>query len=113
FNPADIFVCSGEDEPEFDLTENDPNVLGDQDPDDFTIKYYESETNAEDGDNAIADPEHYDYPDPDAESVTIWVRMESIKDDGEASGCYQIGSFEISYGSLEVGELDDLEECDP
>src|SRR5699024_10956834 len=41
---------------------------------------------------------------------TIWARIEGFAN-GESTGCYEVVSFEICTGGINVGELDDLEAC--
>src|SRR5690606_17796250 len=43
----------------FDLTQNTPNVLGAQDPNEVTVTYYESQADADAGTNWIAVPSQY------------------------------------------------------
>src|SRR5699024_644591 len=45
----------------FDLTENDLNALDGLPPEDFEVTYYESETYALAGQNAIEDPAEYQH----------------------------------------------------
>src|SRR5699024_8927401 len=110
-NPQKLFQCTTYPYPEFDLTNNDENILGDQDPEEFVIKYYENEDDAENDENYIEDPEHYTFPDGTVDCVTIYARIEGVIDD-DPTNCFSVVSFLICHGNLEVDDLDDLEECD-
>ncbi|MDC0858299.1 T9SS type B sorting domain-containing protein [Flavobacteriaceae bacterium] len=106
----DLVICDGDGDEIviFDLTLQEAIIIQDgQDPDDYTITYYLSETDAQDGSNPIANPEAFPYttyPIPQ----TIWVRLED-----NLTECPKIGSFNIR---LEIGpevfEPTPLTQCD-
>ncbi|MCB0466440.1 MAG: hypothetical protein KDC78_12325, partial [Aequorivita sp.] len=87
--PQDIDICNDGTNPGiFDLTENDDDVLGGQDPT-FVITYHHTQLDAENNVNPIIPANAYPIV---GSSETIWVRIE------EPSGtCYAIASFEISF----------------
>ncbi|MFN2261426.1 MAG: PKD domain-containing protein, partial [Psychroflexus sp.] len=89
----------------FDLTQNDTEVYGDQEQDDFSISYYTTETAAENANNVIQTPENY-VPSNDEES--IYVRIEN----NDNPDCYSIGSFEVILYNIEIGDPEDIELCD-
>ena len=101
-----MFVCDddGDGLAEFDLTLNDPFVLGTQDPIDFApITYHESLAAAQTGTPFIATPEAYL-----SGGGTVWVRLESLD-----TGCYRITSFGLVTGTLPtIGSAEDLYLCD-
>ena len=60
---------------EFDLTENEPRMLGAADPFEFVFTYFTSEADAQDNSNAISNPEAYiNASDPQ----TIYGRFEPL-----------------------------------
>src|SRR5699024_5714217 len=104
--PGDITACVAAGVSySFDLTENDDTILNEYDPEDYVITYHTTEEDAEEGENAIEDPENHV-----ADCETIWARIEGFAN-GESTGCYEVVSFEICTGGINVGELDDLEAC--
>ena len=102
-----MFVCDddGDGLAEFNLTLNDPFVLGTQDPISFApITYHESLAAAQAGTPFIAIPEAYLSPG----GTSIWVRLESLD-----TGCYRITSFGLVTGALPaIGSAEDLYLCD-
>ncbi|MCB0452160.1 MAG: hypothetical protein KDC94_04570, partial [Aequorivita sp.] len=90
-HPQNIEICDDGTNPGiFDLTENDDDVLGGQDPA-FIITYHHSQLDAENNANPIVPPNAYPIV---GTSETIWVRIE------EPSGtCYAIDFFEISFAA--------------
>lgn len=60
--PGDILQCiePGDSQfQEFNLLDTKAQILGQQSPDVYTVTYYTTIADAQDGTNAIADPEHY------------------------------------------------------
>ncbi|MEZ4858910.1 MAG: hypothetical protein R2781_08885 [Flavobacteriaceae bacterium] len=99
-----MFSCDedGDGQALFDLTQNDPFVIGGN-TDYLAPTYYESLADAEAGINAIASPEAFI-----SGGQTIWVRLESA-----VTGCARISSFELEVGEFPVlGLGDDLYLCD-
>ena len=81
---------------EFDLTQNDIPVRGDQLPiADFPITYHETELDANAGTNAIVIPTA--YTNTTSPLQTIWVRLESLQ-----TGCARVTPFDIEVGELPV-----------
>ncbi|MGX1025250.1 choice-of-anchor L domain-containing protein, partial [Psychroflexus sp. MBR-150] len=69
----------------FDLTQNTPEALGNQDPTNIQITYHETQQDAEDGINAIAVPSNYtNITNPQI----IYVRIENT-----ATGCVDLFDF--------------------
>ena len=89
----------------FDLTINDPLVLGTQDPLLFVIKYYEDFTDAQTGVNEILTPNAYLISAPPLQ--TIFVRIEDL-----GGLCFALEEFTINYSQPSVGELTDENFCD-
>lgn len=112
--PTDDFidpmgVCDDDDDEfaVFPLTDNDVHVLGTQDAADFLpITYHESEADANDGINAIPDPDAYTNI---SNPQTIWVRLENA-----TSGCERVTPFVIEVNPLPVLATGPFEivECD-
>ncbi|NDB03816.1 MAG: hypothetical protein EBY38_09180, partial [Flavobacteriaceae bacterium] len=102
-----MFECDddGDGLVEFDLTQQNPFVLGSQDPADFApITYHESLADAQAGTPFIATPEAYFS----AGGTTIWVRLESLD-----TSCYRITPFDLEAGVFpSIGTPDDLFLCD-
>ncbi|WP_246277463.1 choice-of-anchor L domain-containing protein [Winogradskyella ursingii] len=104
-NPAqDLILCDTDGNMEFDLSENNDDILGGQDPADYEISYHLTEQNAID--NAGALP--LNYVDTNTTTQTIWARIASTD-----QLCFDITSFQIEYNALSVNDsLDPLENCD-
>ncbi|MDT0295457.1 choice-of-anchor L domain-containing protein, partial [Mesonia ostreae] len=111
FNPVDLIECNpGQASLDVDLTQNDSEVLGNQDPTDFIITYYNTQQEAEDGANPIINPAQYNVAAGTPE--VIFVRIEGSESNDD-SICAQVGSFEVSLEGISIGEnMLDLEECD-
>src|SRR5690554_6927654 len=87
--PIDLFRCDdGGGGVRFDLTENNPIVLGGQDPA-FFVSYHHSEDDAINDDDRIPDPDGYFI---NGTQETICLRI--ANEDGGM--CYAVDSFEIS-----------------
>src|SRR5690554_3811995 len=78
---------------------NNPNV---------EATYYLSEANAENEENAIADPYQYELDNETNQPVTIWVRLQSLE-----NPCYKITNFNIGFKScdFELNPLQDIVVC--
>ena len=107
-NPADdLFQCDdGTNTGIFDLTVNDPVVLGAQNPADFNITYHNSQLDANTGANPIATPTAYPIATPPVES--IFVRIEDL-----TQTCFDTDEFLIEFKPVAAGPMTDLEVCDP
>lgn len=79
---------------EFDLTQVAPDVLGPQNPADYTVTYHESEADAIAGENAIDTPEAYQNL---TQTQTIWVRVTHTN---SISQCWEVTSFQIEVELL-------------
>ncbi len=101
YDAPDIYQCGLE---VFDFTVQTPYVLGNQDPDNFSVAYFESETNAIYDINPITDPTFYITQEGDV--VEIFARVTNNIDDS-----YDITSFMIGYGSTWVPEFADVTVC--
>ncbi len=76
---------------EFDLTVVEPEVLGSQSPATYSVAYYTTLADAEDGINAIANPSAYENTlSPDYQM--IWVR---VTNESTVSGCNDITTLEL------------------
>ena len=85
----DIEACddnSGDGIEDFDLAAYDADILNGQDPTEFTVTYYETEADAEAGQNAIDTSSLYT-----SDSQTIYVRVES----NSAFDCYSTTSVNL------------------
>ncbi|WP_229720453.1 choice-of-anchor L domain-containing protein [Winogradskyella helgolandensis] len=98
-----LVVCSTSGAEEFDLSVNDDDILGDQDPTVFSINYYLTEQDALDNVNAL--PTLYTNV---TSPQTIWARL------ADASQiCVDITSFSISSPlAPTINPVSDLELCD-
>jgi hypothetical protein len=100
--PNDLHVCDPnlDGVATFDLTVNDIAVLNGQDPDDFTIAYFETLQDAEANavSNAIQTPESYTNI-FGMSTQTIYVRLSSALTDD-----YAVASFEIAAVPVPVAE---------
>jgi gliding motility-associated-like protein len=72
----------------FDLTQVEAEVLGTQDPDEFTVTYHVSPEEAEEGDNPITDPTA--FANTVAGTQPVWIRVVSNTSAGECDGIVQI-----------------------
>lgn len=80
----------------FDLTVNTPLALGTQSPQDFSVSYHLSENEAQNGTNAIANPETYTS---NALSQSIWLRLTL---NTAPTACSALGSFTLETSPLTV-----------
>ena len=105
FPPADLFLCDdGATAGSFDLTENDDDLLGGQDPALFFVKYYETLQDAQDDTNVILVPTGYFISQPSPQ--TIYARVESPE------GCFAIDTFKIFFTRVQAGQPEGMEVCD-
>jgi len=96
--------CTANTNADFDLTLNNSNVIGTQDPTLFNVAYYQSLTDAENGTNEIPIPGVYSGTDGEI----IYVRIQDIY----SEGCYDVSQFELSIGSPSINPVLDLITCD-
>ncbi|MBU2926599.1 choice-of-anchor L domain-containing protein, partial [Winogradskyella psychrotolerans] len=103
-NPApNLVVCSATGTEEFDLSANDDDILGDQDPSNYSVSYFFSE---EDALNNL-DPLPNLYTNVSSPQ-TIWARLADV-----SQTCVDITSFSLS-AALEptINPVSDIELCD-
>lgn len=88
--PSDLETCDddGDGFAIFDLTVTEPEILGAQDPSDFTITFYETSADATNGTNPIINTTAYQNP---ASPWSISVRLEEI-----ATGNFDTTSFGLN-----------------
>lgn len=99
-NPApDIDQCGFE---IFDLTQQDVYILGNQNPADFTVAYFNSFDDANDNVNPITEPSSY----IGLESEEIFARITNNNDSS-----YAVTSFMIGYGVGWVPDMQDVTTC--
>ncbi|KAF2516298.1 T9SS type A sorting domain-containing protein [Flavobacterium salilacus subsp. salilacus] len=101
FDAPDMYQCGVE---VFDFTTQTPYILGNQSPDNFTVAYFHSETNAIANINVIEDPTFYITL--EGEIQEIFARVTNDTDEA-----YDITSFMIGYGSTWVPEFTDVTVC--
>ena len=104
-NPAlDLVECDGTGTTQFDLTQNDDDVLGAQAPADYAVSYYATQADADAGTNALTSP-YTNTGNPQ----TIYARIESTSN----SDCYDTTTFEIQVTEVVFNDpIDDIEACD-
>ena len=93
--PPNLSVCDADGTAEFDLSENDDDVLGDQNPDDFIISYHLTEQDAIDNVGAL--PTNYTNT---SNPQTIWVRISDASQE-----CFATTSFQLLFTNLTVGNM--------
>ncbi|MBW2961508.1 gliding motility-associated C-terminal domain-containing protein [Mesonia aestuariivivens] len=91
----------------FNLTVNDVNILGTQDPSNFNINYYTSQTAAENDSNAIIFDDQFTLNTPGCQ--TLYARIESSTN----SSCYSVDSFQVCANTVNLGIPINLNECSP
>jgi hypothetical protein len=89
--PVDLFQCDfGATAGVFDLTINDANILGTQDPTLFNIKYYETLLDSQNDTNVILGPNVHLIVPPSPQ--TIFVRIEDL-----TASCFDLEEFDIYF----------------
>lgn len=102
--PPDIIQCSNE---VFDLTQQDVTILGNYSPNDYTVAYFETETEAEANTNPIDIPQSYV---PNEMTSIVYARLTSMED----VNTYDVTSFNLiisSWQSIPASEPSDLIVC--
>ncbi|WP_243473093.1 choice-of-anchor L domain-containing protein [Winogradskyella sp. MH6] len=100
---VDLSICDADATAEFDLSENDDDVLGSQDPNDFIITYHLTEQEAIDGVGAL--PTNYTNI---SNPQTIWVRIADASQE-----CFDTTSFQLLFTDLTIGNMiSPLQVCD-
>lgn len=105
--PSNLEICDdGTSGFTFDLTENDDDILGGQNAADFEITYHTSPNGATNDEDVIPNPTNYT---PTDNPETIYVRI----DDAASGTCFDdTAFFTVSAFSVEIGTLENLEDCD-
>src|SRR5690606_29802394 len=101
--PPDITQCGWE---VFDLTQQDEIILGDYDPANYIVAYFETEADAQANEDPISNAQQYVA---NGQSQIIFARLSSLDDDS-----FDIVSFEISWTSWQdvpANETTPLEAC--
>ncbi|MEM0517826.1 hypothetical protein, partial [Aequorivita flava] len=94
--PVDLYQCDdGTTAGVFNLTDNDANILGAQDPAQFTIKYYQSYQDSFDDTNEILGGVHIIVP---PSPQTIYARIED-----NSGSCFDLTDFEIYFSRAIAG----------
>jgi gliding motility-associated-like protein len=109
--PDDMVTCddaSADGVEDFNLESQTAAVLGAQNPDDFSVTYYASLADAQQGINALASP-YLNTSNPQ----TIYVRVEDVDAVGSNSGCFATTSFDLVIsGPTPTATSADMETCD-
>jgi gliding motility-associated-like protein len=99
FPPVDLFQCDyGTTSGVFDLTVNDANILGPQDPTMFNIKYYETLIDSQNDTNPILGPTVHLIVPPSPQ--TIYVRIEDL-----SGTCFDLEQFRIYFSRAIAGDV--------
>uniref|UniRef100_UPI002631B2E6 choice-of-anchor L domain-containing protein n=1 Tax=Winogradskyella sp. TaxID=1883156 RepID=UPI002631B2E6 len=103
-SPAeDLSICDADAVAEFDLSENDDNVLGGQNPNDFLISYHLTEQDAIDNVGAL--PTNYTNT---SNPQTIWARIAETSQE-----CFDTTSFQLLFSDLTIDTtISPLQVCD-
>ena len=103
-NPAqNLEICDADDMADFDLSENDDDILGGQNPADFIITYHLLEQDAIDNVGAL--PTIYTNT---VNGQTIWAR---IADNTQV--CFSITSFQLLFSNITIDNpITPLQVCD-
>lgn len=104
--PINLEQCADSGNACFDLTVNDANVLGGQNPADFTITYHTTSADANTGNNPIVTPTAYCIT---TGTATLYVRVFNNSD-----SLYQVLNFSITAALVVSGTipLQPLIQCD-
>ena len=95
--PIDLFQCDdGTTAGVFDLTVNDPIILGPQDPTMFNIKYYETLLDSQNDTNPILGPTVHLIVPPSPQR--IYVRIEDL-----SGSCFALADFDIYFSRAIAG----------
>ncbi|MGO3181355.1 MAG: T9SS type B sorting domain-containing protein [Aequorivita sp.] len=101
----DLTVCDDTGFYEFDLTQQEDLIYGDQSHEDYTLTYHLTENDAIEGENAITQPEAYTNV---TNPQTIWVRLAHNETE-----CYKVGSFDLVVNSgLPIIDPEPFVKCD-
>ncbi|MDT8347091.1 MAG: choice-of-anchor L domain-containing protein [Flavobacteriaceae bacterium] len=93
----------------FDLTSIIPDLFGpNQPPGDFVVTFHNTQADADNGVNPIANPTAYDNV---SNPETIFVRIEA-NDPNLGATCFETASFTLEVSSVTAGTVTDIEVCD-
>nr|WP_262902589.1 choice-of-anchor L domain-containing protein [Winogradskyella sp. SM1960] len=99
----DLVICSSTGEEEFNLAENNDNVLGDLSAAEYSVTYHLSEVDAIDNLNPLPDL-YTNISNPQ----TLWVRLADV-----SQVCSVVTSFQLYAASAPtINPVSDLESCD-
>ncbi len=102
--PDDIIVCDATEISSFDFSTQNGQALDTQSPDDYTVRYFVSQEDADSGDNEIIG-EFNNTENPQ----TIYVRVENTNN----PNCYDTNSFNLEVFIIPViDNLQDFTVCD-
>ncbi|WP_246296960.1 choice-of-anchor L domain-containing protein, partial [Winogradskyella vidalii] len=98
-----LSICSGTGTEEFDLTQNDDDIIGEQDPTDFMVSYHLTEQDAIDNVGELTSP-YTNISNPQ----TIWARLADT-----TQTCIDTVAFTlIADGEPSISSAPDLSQCD-
>lgn len=105
----DLYGCTLNNQYTFDLTENNSNLLDEENPDDFVIDYFLTEPDAQNNISPIESPESFDFEGSEETEQIIYARIEGFSL-GERTGCYEVFSFNLLFQEAAIAnEVEDLE----
>ena len=110
-NPIEDTLVSCDDDDDgllfFDLTQVEPEVLNGLDPTNLDITYHTNQTNAQNNQDPIPQPENYQNT---SSPQTLWVRVTDVSN---AQGCFNIEPFDIEVSPLpDIVNPEPLAVCD-
>ncbi|WP_162985001.1 gliding motility-associated C-terminal domain-containing protein [Mesonia aquimarina] len=88
-----------------DLTLNDTNIIGNQNPSTIDIGYYLSQVDAENDQNEITDSANFELSAMGCETIFVKVKNSNQEQ------CYQISSFEACAIDVLINSPQDLQSC--
>ncbi|WP_370389980.1 choice-of-anchor L domain-containing protein, partial [uncultured Winogradskyella sp.] len=101
--PQDLTVCDVDGTAEFDLSENDDDILGAQDPTEFIVSYHLTEDDAINNLNPL--PINYTNA---TNPQTIWARISDATQE-----CFDTTSFQLLFSQLDINaNITPIELCD-
>ena len=102
--PEDIVVCDSSETSTFDLSVQDTDILGSQDPNQYTVHYYTSQDDADNNTNEIIG----EFQNTETPQI-IYARV----DNNDNPNCFATTSFNISvFITPSILTLDDITVCD-
>lgn len=101
FEPNTISICLNTitNDETFDLTQQTPIILGNQDPNNYTISYYTSLVDAQNATNTIANPVNFN---PNTNQQTVYVRLIY----NQFPDCYLTTDFDVIVNQIPVLNLE-------